>query len=91
MVSVLVCMAVGIFLGLKVIPAKYQKINGLLQYVFIAVLIFCMGAGLGSSPTFFEELAHMGLQALSFAAIPIALSVAGVALVTKYILKENKR
>jgi len=83
-------MAVGMFLGLKVIPEKYQKINGMLQYVFIAVLIFCMGAGLGSNPSFFAELQSVGLKALMFAILPIVFSVICVYILTKLMFKENK-
>lgn len=83
MVHVLACMAAGIFLGFKVIPERYQKLNGLLQYIFIAVLIFAMGAGLGSNPAFFAELRTVGLKALLFAAVPIVFSVLAVWAVTK--------
>ncbi|RPF48053.1 putative permease membrane protein [Hydrogenoanaerobacterium saccharovorans] len=90
MITVLVCMAVGMFMGLKIIPEKYQKINGMLQYVFIAVLIFGMGAGLGSSPTFFADLQNVGLKSLMFAVLPIVFSVICVYILTKNMFKENK-
>lgn len=91
MIKVLACMAIGVFLGFKIVPEKYQKFNGMLQYVLIAILIFCMGAGLGSSPTFFEELQSMGFKALLFAAIPIACSVIGVYFITKLVFKEKQK
>lgn len=91
MVKVLVCMAIGILLGFKVVPEKYQKLNGMLQYVLISILILCMGAGLGSSPTFFDELQSLGFQSLLFAAIPILLSVIGVYFVTKFVFKEKQK
>lgn len=91
MLKVLACMAVGVFLGFKVVPEKYQKFNGMLQYVLIAVLIFCMGAGLGSNPAFFQELQSMGFQALLFAIIPIVCSVLGVYFITKLVFKEKQK
>ena len=88
MFKVLACMAVGMVFGLKFFPDKYQKINGLLQFIFIAVLIFCMGAALGGNPLFFVELHKLGFKALVFAVIPIVFSVLAVYFVTKRVFKE---
>ncbi|MEF9852873.1 MAG: LysO family transporter [Hydrogenoanaerobacterium sp.] len=90
MFKVLVCMAAGMLVGLKLFPDKYQKINGMLQYVFIAILIFCMGASLGHSPTFFADLQSVGLKAVLFSVIPIAFSVIVVYIITKRVFKEPK-
>lgn len=88
MFTVLACMAAGMFVGLKFFPDKYQKMNGLLQYIFIAILIFCMGAALGGNPAFFDDLKSVGLKSLLFAVIPIVCSVAAVYFITKRVFKE---
>ncbi len=87
MLTVTVLMLVGIFLGLKVVPERFQKANGRLQLVLIALLIFCMGVGLGSNPDFFSSLAKVGIQAVLFAVLPAAGSAVCVYFATKYWMK----
>ena len=79
----LIAMAVGVLIGLRLFPAKYKRLNELLQMVCTAVLIFCMGLSLGSREGFLQELTSLGCQSAVLAIVPILLSVLAVYLLTR--------
>ena len=72
---ILLLMALGMVIGWRRLPEKLRIVNGWLQYVCIAVLIFAMGVRLGNDPAFFENLLSLGGKSLLFAVLPIAGSV----------------
>ena len=52
MISVLFFMAVGMFVGAKLFPAKLQKANSIIQQACVFLLIFSMGISLGSERSY---------------------------------------
>ena len=84
---VLMIMAVGVLIGFKWFPERFQKLNGQIQVLSIVVLIFCMGVSLGNNPTFIEDLFSLGYKSLVFAVLPIIGSIVIVYYLTKKILK----
>lgn len=87
---ILLIMAMGVLVGLRFFPEKWQKQNGYVQLISILVLIFCMGVSLGSNPNFMDELVGFGIKGLVFAIVPIVCSIAGVYLLTHKWMKGNK-
>lgn len=83
-------MCLGILVGMTVFPKRLKPLNSLLQTAATALLIFTMGVSLGSRPGFLSELSEIGLQSLTLAALPTALSVAVVyPLTRKYLPKPE--
>ena len=87
--DVIIIMSVGILFGLKFFPKKYNKYNNIIQTITIMLTIFCMGVGLGSSPTFIKDLLSAGGKSVVFALVPILFSVIVVYALTSIFLKET--
>ena len=88
--SILISMAIGLLIGLKLFPKKLEKWNSIVQTFLTAVLIFSMGVTLGSRENFITELKTLGFKSLVYALIPIATSVLLVYLLTEKFLKKRK-
>lgn len=89
MISVLFFMAVGMFVGAKLFPAKLQKINSIIQQICVFLLIFSMGVSLGSGPTFWEDLKSVGWESAVFALATIGGSILFVALLTRHVSRDE--
>lgn len=76
-------MAIGVFIGFKWFPQKYNTINSKLQLICTAILIFSMGVLLGNRPNFFEDIKELGFESIVLAIIPIILSIIFVYILTK--------
>ena len=81
--SILIFLALGILLGATIFPKKLLKLNNKLITIGVALLLFSMGASLGGSPTFFEDVVSAGGQAAVFAVATVAGSVLMVWLLTR--------
>lgn len=86
---ILLIMAIGVFVGFKFFPEKWQKYNHYVQVGSIIALIFFMGIGLGSNPTFMEQLLGLGIKGFIFAIVPIICSVGVVYVLTNKVMKEQ--
>lgn len=82
-------MLIGIVVGLKFFPEKYNDMNGKFQILCIAMLIFSMGVSLGKRPQFFEELSSLGIKSLVLAVIPVILSILFVYILTKKFIGDK--
>lgn len=83
-------MCLGVLIGATVFPKKLKSLNSALQTAATALLIFTMGVSLGSRPGFLSELTEIGLQSLTLAVAPAALSVAVIyPLSRKYLEKPE--
>ena len=80
---ILLFLLAGLLLGLSVFPKKLLKANNLLLTAGIALVLFCMGVSLGSSPTLGADLAQAGVSALVLSVAAVAGSVAAVWLLAK--------
>lgn len=87
---VLIIMAIGVWIGFRYFPQKWNKYNSWVQLISIVVLIFCMGVSLGSNPDFISEMGRLGMEGLVFAVVPIIFSIIMVYLLTSKFLKEKK-
>lgn len=83
-------MCLGIAWGLTFFKRKYNKYNNIVQTIAIMLTIFCMGVGLGSSPTFVDDLISAGSKSLVYAIIPILFSILLVYPLTSIFLKGGK-
>ena len=74
-ISILIFLLIGMVIGWKCFPEKWNKLNINIQLASTLVLIFSMGVSLGSRPGFIHELANMGLRSFVFAALAIRGSI----------------
>lgn len=81
-------MCAGVALGATVFPAALKGTNEKLTLVATGLLIFSMGAMLGSRDAFVDEIVSLGLSSLAFAILPIAFSVVCVYILTRLFLKD---
>lgn len=82
-------MSIGILIGFKWFPQKYNAINSKLQLICTAVLIFSMGVLLGNRPNFFKDIKELGFESIVIAIIPIVLSIIFVYILTEKFMKSN--
>ena len=75
LISILIFLLIGMVIGWKCFPEKWNKLNINVQLISTLVLIFSMGVSLGSRPGFIHELADMGFRSLIFALLAIAGSI----------------
>lgn len=90
-------MIIGVIAGYFMLRLKnsMQKniavLNGKVQVIIVALIIFIMGINLGSIDNFAHKMITMGVQSLLFAIVPTAFSVAVVYFFSrKFIIKGNK-
>ena len=90
-------MLVGVIAGYFMLRLKNstQKniaaLNGKVQVIIVALIIFIMGVNLGSIDDFAQKMLTMGVQSLIFAIIPTAFSVGVVYFFSrKFIIRGHK-
>lgn len=83
--------AVGIFIGAKLFPLKYLRLNSWLQIVCLCIVLFSLGASMGANPTFWEDIKVAGFESLFFAVGPILGSVGCVWLLSRWFLGGDKK
>lgn len=88
--DIILVMFVGVFVGKKVYPNKYKKINEKAQGVFIILLIFLMGLSLGKNPYFTDDLMELGGTSFLYAMSSIVFSVISVKIFCKKLEKKGK-
>lgn len=82
-------MSVGVLIGFKWFPEKYNIINSRIQLLCTAGLIFSMGVSLGNRPNLFEEITELGFESIVLAIIPIILSIIFVYILTKKFMEAK--
>ena len=88
--SLIVFFLIGIVIALTVFPLKWLKLNGWLQTAGICLTLFSMGASMGGSTTFLEDLRTAGVQALLCALATMAGSVLLVWALSRLALGRGK-
>lgn len=86
----LLVMGAGVFIGARLLPEKYQKLNGWFQTLCISVLIFAMGVSLGKRPDLLQELKTLGWLSFLHALIPMAFSILLVFGCSKIVIRRDK-
>lgn len=88
MESVLI-MCFGILVGRLFFSEKFKKPNEIFQVVCTVLLIFSMGALLGSDRELISKISTMGAESFLLFLIPSVLSVALVYLLSKWFLEKK--
>ena len=87
-ISILIFLLIGMVIGSKWFPEKWNKLNINIQLVATLVLIFSMGVSLGSRPDFINEIVNMGVRSFIFSILAIGGSIAVVyPLTRKYLVR----
>jgi Kef-type K+ transport system membrane component KefB len=74
--TIIISLAIGIIIGLLgVIPKKYIKYNSRFQHVGVVLLLFSMGASIGSNKKLISDLQNLGLKSITFAVLTTLFSV----------------
>lgn len=84
----LTLLGIGLMLGRKGIFGEkvYSKLD-FLQMLCLMLLLFTMGANLGSDETILSSIATIGLSGISMGIATIIFSVLAVKLYTKFVMK----
>lgn len=88
MESVLI-MCLGILVGRLFFSQKLKRPNEIFQVVCTILLIFSMGALLGSDRELISKISSMGVESFLLFLIPSVLSVALVYLFSKWFLEKK--
>lgn len=88
----LLSLTIGIIIGiLKIVPEKYMKLNSKFQQWALFLLLFSMGASIGSNKEMLSSLSKIGIKALSFSVTTIAFSVIILYIVSNKFLNTDKK
>lgn len=88
--TIIISLFVGIIIGiLGVIPKKYMRFNSRFQQIGVILLLFSMGASIGSNKELILGLKNIGLKAITFALLTCLFSILFTYLVTNKFLKQN--
>lgn len=88
--DIIFIMFVGVFVGKKVFPNKFKKMNEKVQGFSIILLIFLMGLSLGNNQHFTDELLELGGSSFLYAVSSIIFSVISVEIFCKNLVKKEK-
>ena len=90
MAKIFISLAIGFFIGYKnFLNGKMIKLNSKLQTLWLILLIFTMGMGIGSSRDILSIIHVIGLKAFAFAAACILGSVGVVYIISKFMDRED--
>lgn len=85
---ILVSLVIGIILGiLNILPRKLVSYNSRFQQGGVILLIFSMGASIGSNRDIISGLEGMGLKALVFAVLTSMISILFVYIISRRFLE----
>jgi hypothetical protein len=85
-------LGIGIAIGFSNrIPEKYIKYNTWFQRIGIVLLLFSMGASIGSNKKMISEIQFIGVKSLSFALAACIFSVLFTFLLTRKFLGDKKQ
>lgn len=84
-------LGIGITIGLlNLIPKKYLGFNTIFQRIGIVLLLFSMGASIGSNKKMFSQIKNIGIKSFCFALMACSFSVLVTYFITKRFLKEKQ-
>ncbi|SHK43337.1 LysO family transporter [Tepidibacter formicigenes] len=83
---------IGIIIGItKIIPKKHMKFNSYFQLLALIILLFSMGASIGSNKEILSSLNTIGIKAITFSIMTIIFSVIVMYIVSKKFLNTNNQ
>jgi len=87
---IIVSLIIGVVIGLlKIVPEKFMKYNSRFQQAGIILLLFSMGASIGSNEELVYNLKSIGLKAFIFAVTTCIFSVGAVYFVSTMFLRKD--
>lgn len=91
-IFIFISLAAGFLLGaFPVLKEKGLRINSRLQSIWLILLLFSMGAGIGKDKEILRQLPLLGGKALLFAVFAIAGSVLCVYAAARFLMKEDRK
>jgi Kef-type K+ transport system membrane component KefB len=89
---ILISLAVGVIIGiLGVIPKRYVKYNSKFQQIGVILLLFSMGASIGSNKEMIMHLKSLGLKAITFAILTSFFSILITYIVSSKFIGEGSK
>lgn len=87
---ILISLVIGIVIGLLgIIPKKYMKFNSRFQQIGVVLLLFSMGASIGSNKELILNIKILGLKAVTFALLTCLFSIIFTYMTTSKFLKQS--
>lgn len=87
---ILISLVVGIIIGLLgIIPKKYMKFNSRFQQIGVVLLLFSMGASIGSNKELILNIKILGLKAVTFALFTCLFSIIFTYITTSIFLSQS--
>lgn len=91
--TILVSLGIGITIGILInvkrfIPKNFMKYNSKFQQAGVMLLLFSMGASIGSDKELLRNIQTIGLKAATFAIFTTGFSVIVTYIVTKNLFGE---
>lgn len=88
--TIIVSLFIGIVIGiLGLIPKRFMKFNSRFQQIGVILLLFSMGASIGSNRELIFKLKELGLKAITFGILTCLFSILFTYLVSSRFLKQD--
>ncbi len=88
----LLSLGIGILIGIfRFIPEKYMKFNAMVQQLSLFLLLFAMGASIGSNKKMLGTFNTIGMKAMSFSIMTIFFSVAIMYIISNKFLNTHPK
>ena len=92
MEKIFIVLGIGFFIGFRgFLNEKALKWNGKIQTLWLIILIFSMGVGIGNNKEVIGNLPKLGGQAFVFALLSVAGSVIFVFIFSKIFLERGEK
>lgn len=91
--KVILILLIGAVIGYIFLPKNHKVLIEILKYIQLGctlILIFDMGAMLGSKENFFDELANLGITSFVLCIIPVIFSIILVYIFSKKVIYKHK-
>lgn len=88
---IIVSLLAGVVIGLVgIIPKRYMKFNSRFQQAGVILLLFSMGASIGSNRELILKLKNIGLKSITFALLACLFSILFTYLAASKFLRQNR-
>lgn len=90
--TIIVSLIIGVIIGIiGIIPKKFMKYNSRFQQAGVILLLFSMGAKIGSDKKLLSNLKVMGLKSITFAVLTCLFSIIITYFITTMFIKEEAK
>ena len=92
MIKILMVVGLGVLVGMSgVVKGKGLKANGYIQSMWLLLLIFAMGVGIGNNEEVTQNIGRLGGEALIYALFCVVGSVVVVYVLSKLFLEKREK